>query len=282
MALDLLCKLLSTSTTELAVADYSTNSDYDTLLRLGFIEDNLVLSAVVCDECDDAHSAAIQFCQERQAYGWDCYDHGFIAKTRADLLGFRINVDNVVKCLAEALNSDPRHRRRVRENISFVGRFYFAERDISIYLLTSPVIDHSEVARAVASEPRHDTKLLLSSTLDDVPGLNIDGATFARLDKAIRLDPRDGIVTERNRLANLAGVESTRPLGRMRHPQRAEIAEIIREFRHDGKTFRSKRAASTAIEKAMNARFPDSKAPGRTVIEDEIDTSEFGCFLVGK
>ncbi len=57
---------------------------------------------------------------------------------------------------------------------------------------------------------------------------------------------------------------------------------MIQQFHKDGRTFRSKRAASKAIQDTMKAQFPALKPPGRTVIEDEIDKFESGCFLVGK
>ncbi len=248
MPLELLCALLSKPETDLAVADYCKHRDYESLIHLGFINDNLVQSAVVCDECDEGHSAAVRFCCERSAYGWDCHEHGFIEKSRSDLLAFRIDAETVAKHIAQALNGPPRNAVRVDGGIYFVGRFYFAENDISIYLLTTTQLNSQSIARFIAAEPRHDRKLLLSPTMDDVPGMNIDGATLLRLDKAIKVHEQNGIVVKLRNLARLAGIESKKQVGRPSEV-RADLFDLLREREAAGKSISTIKGEMHEIQK---------------------------------
>ena len=269
MPLKLLCALLSKPETELAVADYCKHPDYDPLIQLGFINDNLVLSAVVCDECDEGHSAAVRFCCERSAYGWDCHEHGFIEKSRSDLLAFRIDAETVAKHIAEALNGSLRNAIRADGGIYFVGRFCFAENDISIYLLTTAHLNVQSIARFIAAEPRHDRKILLSPILDDVPGMNIDGAKFLRLDKAMEIHPQNGIVVELRNLARLAGIDSKKSVGRPSE-NRVQILALLQERETTGASISTINGEMQEIQRIWIDRGISENVPSEATIKRRI------------
>ncbi|MDC0360857.1 hypothetical protein OAN80_03660 [Alphaproteobacteria bacterium] len=254
------------------------------LFDLGLVESRASGATGICHACDEQHTIKIRIDPVTDKLGWRCPEAGFVETTSDQLKTVRFNPEAFAAWIASELNCQRRKMTPLVENLLWkVGWYEFQANDVNIYL-ASRIRDAEDVgviARALRAEPSLRNGLLIAPDISNTDGLMISGCRIAAIDDVITI--RDNALsTNQSRVAELAGLIFKAGPGRKQHKMRSEVSETIRQFHNDGKIFRSKRAASEAISEAMAARYPTSKVPGRTVIEDEIDVSDFGCFLVGK
>ena len=125
------------------------------------------------------------------------------------------------------------------------------------------------IARFIAAEPRHDRKILLSPILDDVPGMNIDGAKFLRLDTAMEIHPQNGIVVELRSLARLAGIDSKKSVGRPSET-RVQILALLRERETTGASISTINGEMQEIQRIWIDRGISENVPSEATIKRRI------------
>lgn len=261
--------------------------DTDGLLSLysmGLIEKRESGAGFRCDACDFPHAVKIGIDPVAKKLGWRCPEAGFVPATTEHLKSVRFSPEALAVQISDALQCRRRRKTVMIENLLWeIGHFDFQEHDVNVYLASRirDAEDAGEIAGALQAVPSLHNGLVITPDISGTAGLTIAGCCFAKMSDVINISS-EGLECDQPRIVRSAGIVMKAGPGRFSHKARGEVADTIQRFYEDGRTFRSKRAAFAAIQDALKLKFPDQKPPGRTVIEEEIDNSEFGCFLVGK
>lgn len=280
----LLKRFLAAYKFTLSLDDVCANAALSSLSELGLVEFRESGATGICDACDLNHTVKFEIDPVANKLGWRCPAIGFVEASTEQLKTARFMPDVLASLIGSSLQCQRRKPVPLADNLLWnVGWYEFQANDLNIYL-ASRIRDTEDVgviALALRAEPSLRNGLLIAPDISNTDGLTISGCRIAAIDDVITIRG-NALSTNQSRVAELAGLIFKAGPGRKQHKMRSEVSETILQFHNDGKIFRSKRAAFEAISEAMKARYPTSKVPGRTVIEDEIDVSDFGCFLVGK
>lgn len=281
--IELLNRFLAAYKFSLPLDQVRNDPNLSCLFDLGILEWRETGASGMCNACDVQHTVKIGIDPVTDKLGWRCPEAGFVEATSDQLRTVRLIPNAMAGWIAGALQCQRRKTAALVENVLWkVGWYEFQGNDVNVYLATRmrDAEDAGAIAAALQAEAGLRNGLVISPDVSGANGLTISGCRFAAIDDVINVGS-DGLSCDRSRVAELAGVIVISGSGRRRHKRRSEVAEIIRQFHSEKRLFPSKRAAAIAIGEAMKALHPASKPPGRTVIEDEIDCSEGGCFLVG-
>ena len=225
---------------------------------------------MICDECDKPHSVSVEFCDERQSYGWYCFQHGFIEKHESELRAFRVNIDALVARIGAAIGSGSAQASRLSPHVHKICRFNLAESDVALYLLVGDLnVGISSIAREMASEPQSYEKLLISPSKDNVPGWSIKGASLVRLSDAIEIDASLGVSADPWRLAQYAGIRTTKKPGRV-SPYQPMLDELIESRDREEIAEEFVKTEASAIQAIWPSKNFTTKVPGTTTVADAI------------
>lgn len=253
------------------------------LSDLGLIECRASKTALLCDACDFPHPVKIGIDPVTDKLGWRCRDAGFVAANSDQLGAVRFLPDVFVSRIATALGCQRRRKETLIEHLLWrIGWYEFEDDDVNVFLASRmrDAGDLAAIAGSLEREPSLRNGLVVAPEVAGVAGLTIAGCRFVSIEDVVTLGD-SGLFCDSSRVARLAGISVKAGPGRHRHGMRSEVAKTIRFFYQEERKFRSKRKAVEGIQEEMRVRMPETNVPGRTVIEEEIDSSEFGCFLVG-
>lgn len=281
---DLITRFLSAYKFTVPFDQVRDAAGFSSLYSLGLIEKRESGTGFLCDACDFPHAVKIGIDPVAEKLGWRCPEIGFVPATAEHLKSVRFSPEALAARISDALQCRRRRKTVMIENLLWeIGHFDFQDHDVNVYLASRirDAEDASEIAGALQAVPSLRNGLVITPDISGTAGLTIAGCHFAEIGEVISIST-EGLECDQPRVVRRAGIMMKAGPGRFLHKARGEVADMIQRVHEDGRTFRSKRAASTAIQDALKLKFPDQKPPGRTVIEEEIDTSEVGCFLVGK
>lgn len=280
---DLLTRFFTAYKFTLPLDQVRDDPSLSVLSDLGIVKYRQEGATVLCDSCDFPHSVKIGIDPITDKLGWRCSDAGFVEAKADQLKKARLSPDLLAEQIASTLRCGRRKNTPLIENLLWnIGRYELQGNDVNVYL-TSRIRDADDadaIANVLYAVPGLRNGLVVTPDLSGSAGLTIAGCHFTALADVISIGG-DGLGCDQSSVARLAGVAVKAGPGRLKQEMRGCVADTIRQLHKDGKTFRSKRMAVKAIQAALKARYHGSTPPGRTVIEDEIDNSEVGCFLVG-
>lgn len=281
---DLLARFLTAFKFTLPFDQVRDDPALSLLSDLGVIEFRDSSAKILCDACDSPHSVEIGIDPVTDKLGWRCPEAGFVEASSDQLRAVRVLPDVLADQISNALQCRRRKTKPLIEGrLWSVGWYEFHSNDVNIYLATGirSADDASAIAGALQAEPGLRNGLVITPDLTGAVGLTIAKCRFVEIGDLIEFK-NGGLSCDSSRVARFAGVVARAGPGRPQQEMRGEVADTIRRFYEESRIFTSKRKAGEAIQEDIKARFPRSHGPGRSVVEDEIDASEFGCFLVGK
>lgn len=281
---DLLTNFLTAYKFTLPLDQIRDDPSLSILSDLGIVKDRQESATVLCDACDFPHSVTIGIDPITDKLGWRCPDAGFVEAQADQLKKVRLSPDVLAAQIASTLQCGRRKDAPLIENLLWnIGWYEFHADDVNVYLASRirDAEDASAIARALQAESSLRNGLVITSYISGVAGLTIAGCRFAKLGDVIGIKG-DGLSCDQSCVAKFAGVAVKNGPGRQRHEMRKDVSIVIRELYDERRVFRSKRKAGEAVQEHIKKKFPKIRVPGRNVVEEEIDASEFGCFLVAK
>lgn len=282
--IDLIVRLLTAYKFTLPFDQVCDDPNLSSLADLEILQNRQSGSTVLCNACDFPHSVKVGIDPITDKLGWRCPDSGFVEAGADQLKKVQLLPGTLVDRIADALQCTRRRNVPLVENLLWkVGWYEFSAHDVNVYLASSirGAEDASAIAGALRAEAGLRNGLVITPDISGTAGLTIAGCRFAEIGDVISI--KGGRLScDQSCVAGFAGVVVKADPGRSKHRMRGEVADMIKEFYKGGQVFRSTNSAVLAIQEAMKIRYPEKKPPGRSVIEDEIATSEFCCFLVGK
>lgn len=266
----LLCEIIAFGG-KIAALAYRNEPRLAALLRHGFVCETGVLTSVICNDCDDAHSAPVLF--EHGRYGHHCPELGFVPLDRADVQALLPNPRLLIDRLFDAMGGKRRKQTPVHGQTWRIGSIETHAGEIMIYF--HPKLQSEKDARdlehALSREVRAQWRLIVTA----IGTLPVAGASTVQLDDLASLDSETGALRILTRPTDLVGAMRKNKGGRPSE-HGAVLAEIISDRKISGAGLAGLNAEAKAIRIDFEARNPGQFAPSEATIKRHLAKARSG------
>ncbi|WP_072778635.1 hypothetical protein [Marivita hallyeonensis] len=175
---------------------------YNDLLGFGFFRETGAISAVVCAECSDPHTAQIKF--EDSTYGYYCPELCFVELARERMNTVTPNLPFLIGQLADAFDCKRRKATPVYGETWRIGSVSTDQGDIVLCFLPrlSDEDDARQLADALSREVHAPSRLVVSAEGQ----LPISIAMTVTLNELVEMSPRNGCLIPQFDLCTLGDV----------------------------------------------------------------------------
>ncbi|MGJ8572804.1 MAG: hypothetical protein ACSHXI_19120 [Hoeflea sp.] len=267
--LDLLYRLLGAYEWSLPLNQIADDPGLEVLCSLGLVEQRSSGGIVLCDACDQGHTARVAIDPLADKLGWRCPEAGFVPASPEQSNVVRALPSVLVSRIADALSCRRRlDRPLIDETLWRVGNFEIAHNDVTVYLALRlwGIEDARKIEEAIAAEPRLRKGLVLTPYLSGTPALSIERCQIATLADLVSLE-NGKLIAKQSNAADLAGLQLKFSSGAPPHPIRPEAEALIRKRRRDGKNKTSARAEAREVKALLGNNSP-SEGTLRAIIKD--------------
>lgn len=269
-AVSLLCAIIAHGS-KVTSGFHQDNRGFAALVRHGFLREAGVVSSVVCDQCDDPHSARIVF--ENGENGYYCPELGFIPLNPELSTAFLPDLPKLVERLADAFECRQRKSSSLHGQTWRIGAVPTLSEPVMLYFHPSLVSDDDarDLQNALGREARSDWRLVVT-TRGSVP---MAGYSAVQLDDLVEIDAETGDLISIADPGMLAGAPRKNPGGRPN--EHGSLLKPLIESRiragdaHDGIN-----AEARAILSAFHAVYPDKLIPSDSAIKRYIRKARGG------
>ena len=260
-AISLLCEIIG-SRGKVGTSVYRDHPDLASLSQYGLLREAGVLASVVCEECSNPHSAAVDF--QHGGYGYFCPDLGFVKLERSDIQAAQADVASLVGKLADALTCYRRKTSPVCGDTWRVGIVSTHDGELALYF--HPCLREERDARAVEQaltrEVRSQWRLIV--TADGT--LPIKGSEVVRLDELVRLDKETGAFEVLAQPADLAGVPRRR-VGGAPNLFKDRVVNVANRRKNSGEAMAGRNEEANAIRRTLSDEEPREALPSLATIK---------------
>lgn len=266
-AVSLLCDIIG-QTGKVAARAYRDDVRFDALLDTGLLEDDGLVQAMVCENCDLSHDAEIKF--EFGSYGHFCPDLGLVPVERTDLVAVRPDLFALVKHLHAAFECPPGGISQLGPQTWRVGLVDTPGGRAVVYFHTCLRTDDDLVSldNALRAEIRRDYALVVTAA-GHLPFR--DAATYT-LATMVQMDLGAACLKKIVSVAEAVGAPP-RPIGGRPSVYRERFHELLAERAAQvvAETGRNEEAKAVLLE--YRRRYPNEAAPSLPTVKAYV--SEF-------
>ncbi len=266
----LLCKVIAHGG-KVTSGFHKCERGFAALVRHGFLREAGVVSSVVCDQCDDPHSARIIF--EGGSNGYYCPELGFVPLTPKLSTAFLPDLPKLVERLADAFECRQRRSSSLHGQTWRVGSVATVSETVMLYFHPSLGSDDDarDVQSALGGEARSDWRLVVTSW----GSFPVAGCSTAQLDDLVEIDAETGVLTLIADPGTLAGVPRKNTGGRPSE-HGLLIKPLIEQRIRAGETLDAVNAEARAILSAFHDAYPDKPIPSDSAIKRYIREARGG------
>ena len=247
---------------------YGGDCGFAGLVSHGYMRQAGVVAEIVCDECDEPHSA--QVVHERERYGYYCPDLGFVTLDPARLDAFSPDISKLIDRLADALGCRQRKSTSIYGATWRIGTVQTKAAPVMLYF--HPKLQTEDDARelldALGREARSEWRLVVTAQ----GALPMAGLATVRLDELVEIDLTTGELCVLADPGVLAGAPRKNPGGRPRQ-QRDQLARIIETRRSNGTALDGLNEEARAIARVFQENGANGKPPSFSTIKRELSES---------
>ncbi|MGJ8617993.1 MAG: hypothetical protein ACSHWS_14220 [Sulfitobacter sp.] len=243
-------------------AEYASFPAYDDLINAGLIEENGVVSSVMCDECDHPHAARVIY--EGSQYGYYCPELGFVSKPRSELIAVQPNLTAFVSQIADALDCRRRKSSPLAKDTWRIGAIESTAGDVMLYLhpTLQDARDTRDVKAALANEVKSPFGVILTSS----GTLAAPSFVTAQLDDVLSFDKKAGKLTVVADMRTIAGVPELRTGGRP-NEYKKPLSELIALRASQGRALKGRNVEAKAILVEFKSQFPNIDCPSLPTVQ---------------
>jgi hypothetical protein len=263
-AIETLCDIIA-QRGKASKPSYKSKAGFSALEQARLICDDGKVQSVLCDACDDPHSAAVIF--EGGTYGHFCPDAGFVKLAPQRIKATKADVGNLVSALSEVLSCKRRKSTPISGETWRVGGLDTSDGQLAVYF--HPVLrderDAKDLRNALASEMRSQFRLVLTAA----GTLAIDGANIALLADVFEVSDADGSLALSMDPRQIVGAQDQSSPGRpslYKDNLRALILERIAE----GKALPGRNAEARALRDIYPEKYPEKTSPSLPTIQKHL------------
>lgn len=223
MAIGLLSEIVAQGG-KVSAAHYGDDPDFPNLLQHGFLIDARVVASVLCNDCEEVHTAPVVFVSG--CYGYYCPDLGFVPVDRKAIQGVLPDLPRLVGALADLFDCKKRKNAPLHGQTWRIGVYSGVSDDVMLYfhprLQTED--DTRELETALSREVRTNWRLIVTA-LGTLPlGLT----QSIQLVDLIELERKAGTLSILAQPDDLVGMSRKKTGGRP-SIHRAALARIIED-----------------------------------------------------
>lgn len=249
-------------------AIYSRLSAYTSLLNAGLIEENGLVSSVICDDCSNTHDSEIVF--ENQRYGYFCPELGLVELDRASLIATQANMASFVAQLADDLDCKRRRSAPIAGNTWRIGAIETLAGDLVIYV--QPTLQSQQDCRELEAALAHEVKARLGIILTAVGTFSIPRLSTITFEDCLGYDQSSGRFTVDADLRAVAGLPASRKGGRP-NQFKERVSALIEDRWKTGHSLQGRNEEAIAVLAGIKASYPEDEAPSLSTIKRYV--SEF-------
>ena len=256
---------------KVSAINYSDHPAFSGLRRNGYLVETGVAASVVCDECDEAHTAEVVFDHGR--YGYFCPDLGFVTVDREDLSAVQPDVTFLIKCLAQVLDCKKRMSKPMNKNTWRIGSVSGDVGEVVLYFHPSLQTEEDvrDLNRALASEVRADWRLIVT-TRGKLPIPEAQSVLLEDLAESERCSGSLRILADP---ADLVGMPRKKKGGRPR-AHLADLDKIILQRVESCTAIEGINAEAKAVLAEFKATRPAKAAPSYSTIKRRLKEIRVG------
>ena len=262
MATRLLCELLAHST-PISTSRFAGNSDYLKLRDAGLVVEGGVVETVLCDRCENEHSAALVY--EEGSYGYFCHELGLVELSERDIGATKVDHAYFVSMLADALGATHRRSKPIDGHTWRVGRVQSDSAELAVYF--HPMLKHADDLRSLSAALSRETKFATRIVLTAEAMLPVESATVVSLLDVLSVVESGDLAFSAN-LFEIAGIKKARKGGRP-GVYKQQIYDLIRSRAANGISESSINAERKAIQAALRDPETDT-GPSEALIKKYI------------
>lgn len=148
---------------KISASHYGAAPNFPWLLQQGYLTDAGVVASVLCNDCEETHTAPVVF--EAGGYGYYCPDLGFVPVERKAIQGVLPDLPKLIGALADLFDCQKRKSAPVRGQTWRIGAYSAVSGDVMLYF--HPRLQTEEDAReleaALSREVRSDWRLIVTA-----------------------------------------------------------------------------------------------------------------------
>lgn len=268
--LALLCEIIAHGG-DVSAEHYRQYPALAALQRFGFLSEAGVAASIVCNECDEAHSAPV--IHEAGSYGYFCPDIGFVQLAPESLGILRPAITHLIKQLADAFGCSRRRDLAIDGNIWRIGSVETHAGGVMLYF--HPTLNTEEDARdlqsALGREVRSEWRLVITAE----GAMPLNDAVPVHLGDLVEMNAETGDLHPTADPGILAGVPQKNPGGRP-SPHGPILKQLINDRTRTGATVEGLNAEARAVMVAFKEKHPEMPAPSDTTIKRHLRASRTG------
>lgn len=268
-AVSLLCEIISQGGK--VASGFHSGVTFDALVRHGFMREAGVMSSVVCNQCEDPHSARIVY--EDGSNGYYCPELGFVPLAPELSTAFLPDLPKLVERLADVFACRQRKSTSLHGRTWRIGAVSAVPETVMLYFHPSLGSDGDvlDLQTALGREARSDWRLIVTSR----GGFPITGCSSVHLDDLVEIDVENGSLSPIADPGVLAGVPRKHTGGRPSE-HGALLKPLIEKRIRERQTLDTVNAEARAIRSAFGAAYPDKPIPSDSAIKRYIRAAREG------
>lgn len=268
--LALLCEIIAQGG-DVSADYYRQHPALAVLQRFGYLSNTGVAASIVCNECDETHSAPV--IHEGGCYGYFCPDIGFVPLNPERLGVLRPKIPHLIKQLADAFDCRRRRDLAIHGHTWRVGSVEYDAGVVMLYF--HPTLNTEDDVRdlqsALGREVRSEWRLVITAE----GAMPLKDAVAVRLDDLVEVDTETGNLHAIAEPGTVAGVPQRNPGGRP-SPHGDSIKRLIHERAQNGLAVEGVNAEARAVMAAFKEKHPEMPAPSDTTIKRHLRASRTG------
>lgn len=252
-----------------AASLYSSQPAYNLLIETGVIEETSIVPSIACNECDQAHDAAIIY--EGAQYGYYCPDFGFVSKPRSELIDIQCNLGAFTKLVAEHLGCKRRRSTPLHSDTWRIGAIDTPSGNVALYLTPTmqDAQDTNDFGSAIAGEVKSPFGIVLTSkgTLSFAPYVTVhlqDVLSFEHEKLTVIAD-----------FTTIAGVPEIRTGGRP-NDFKIPLGRLIAIRESEGRALTGRNEEADALLAEFKTKFPHEKSPSLPTVRKYVSAARHG------
>lgn len=251
--------------------EYSSLPAYAQLIKAGLIEEAGVVSSILCDDCSNAHDAAVIY--EDKLYGHYCPDLGFIPKARSDLIAAQPNLSLFVTLIADHLNCRRRKSTPLEGGTWRIGAIDTPAGDVVLYV--TPQMQDAQDVKAFQSAISGEVNSPFGIVLTSIGTLSVAPYITLQMQDVIDFEPVSGNLTVVVDLAGVAGVPQKNNGGRP-NEYKKQLNELSAIREKEGRTLKGRNEEAKALRAEFKAKLPNDKCPSLSIVEKYVTARRSG------
>lgn len=270
--LELLCAIIEEGTRRIEARAYGGRVAVEPLIAGGHLVDDGPVRSVVCDACDDIHTALVERDHATGRWRSRCPTAGVVPLEDEDVAALVVSVECLADALAEAVG-----RRRPRQPPLAGGRVWqLGDFTIGATEATGILVCRTSDAESVALvsdalRSMNPAAIAIAFSTGAAPGDAVAlpaGFRCVSLSEVARLDRTGRLTVDVGRFGRFVQrSHAERKTAGGRPPFRDGVTKVRRELAERGLRFSSQGAEAKAVRQHWSEVFPDRQPPSTQTVE---------------